>query len=131
LAAGTYDRFEGVIAWQKARELTKAIYAVTASNSMGRDPDLCRQLRRAAVSTMSCIAEGHERGGRGEYSQLLSVAKGSCGEIRSQRYVAYDVGALDGETFQNLSAQAEEVSRVIAGLRRSVEQQRRPPGSSE
>ena len=115
------------MAWQKARQLTRAIYAATDAGPMRRDPDLCRQLRRAAVSTMSNIAEGYERGGRGEYSQMLSIAKGSCGEIRSQLYVARDTGNLDEAAFKALFAQAEEVSRILGGLRKSVEKQRSAP----
>jgi four helix bundle protein len=73
---------------------------------------------------MSNIAEGFERRGRREFHQFLSTAKGSCAEVRSQLYVAFDVGHLDEANFLQLLAQAEEVGRVVGGLRASVEKLR-------
>ena len=73
---------------------------------------------------MSNIAEGFERGGRGEFHQFLSTAKGSCAEVRSQLYVAVDVGYLKQSEFESLLAQAEEVGRVVGGLRAAVGRQR-------
>ena len=83
--------FEELLAWQKARRITKEIYLVTSVGKFAGDYGLKDQIRRAAVSIMSNIAEGYERGGRSEFHQFLIVAKGSCGEVRSQLYVAYDV----------------------------------------
>ncbi|MCA1795701.1 MAG: four helix bundle protein [Desulfotignum sp.] len=83
--------FEGLVAWQKARELTRNIYQVTGEGDFARDFGLKDQIRRAAVSIMSNIAEGYDRGGRAEFHQFLVIAKGSCAEVRSQLYVAYDV----------------------------------------
>ena len=68
------ERFEDLIAWQKARELTKRIYAVTRQADFAKDFGLKDQIQRAAVSIMSNIAEGFERGGRAEFHQFLSVA---------------------------------------------------------
>ncbi|NDY41986.1 four helix bundle protein [Dissulfurirhabdus thermomarina] len=118
------DRFEDLIAWQKARELTKEIYQVTRQGAFARDFGLSGQIQRAAVSVMSNIAEGFERNRRAEFHQFLSTAKASCAEVRSQLYVAYDVGYIDKATFERLLHQAEEVARIIGGLRVSVEKQR-------
>jgi four helix bundle protein len=118
------DRFEDLIAWQKARELTRAIYQVTQQGAFARDFGLARQIQRAAVSIMSNIAEGFERRGRREFHQFLSTAKGSCAEVRSQLYVAFDIGYLEASDFQRLLAQAEEVGRVVGGLRASIEKLR-------
>ena len=116
--------FEDLIAWQKARDLTRAIYQVTQQGAFAKDFGLARQIQRAAVSIMSNIAEGFERSGRREFHQFLSTAKGSCGEVRSQLYVAFDIGYLVKDDFQRLLAQAEEVGRVVGGLRASVEKLR-------
>ena len=117
-------RFEELIAWQKARELTREVYRVTREGAFARDFGLAGQMQRAAVSVMSNIAEGFERGGRGEFHQFLSAAKASCAEVRSQLYVALDVGYLDQPTFAHLLAGAEEVGRILGGLRASVARQR-------
>ena len=118
------DKFEDLIAWQKARELTRAIYQATASGSFAKDFGLRDQVRRAAVSVMSNLPEGFERGGRSEFHQFLSVAKSSCAELRSQLYVALDATHLNPSTFRRLILQAEEVARIIGGLRKAVHKQR-------
>jgi four helix bundle protein len=73
---------------------------------------------------MSNIAEGYERGGRSQFYQFLIVAKGSCGEVRSQLYVAYDVDYIDQQSFERLKNDSEELSRIIEGLRKSVQGQK-------
>jgi four helix bundle protein len=118
------ERFEDLIAWQKARTLTKQVYLVTRQGEFARDFGLSGQMQRASVSVMSNIAEGFERTGPGEFQRFLSVAKGSSAELRSQLYVALDVGYVDEEMFGGLYQQANEVSRVIGGLRTSVERSR-------
>jgi four helix bundle protein len=123
------ERFEDLIAWQKARDLARAIYQITQEGAFARDFGLARQIQRAAVSIMSNIAEGVERSGRREFHQFLSTAKGSCAEVRSQLYVAFDIGYLMKSEFQRLLAQAEEVGRVVGGLRASVEKLRDERGS--
>ena len=75
-------------------------------------------------SIMSNIAEGFERGGRGEFHQFLSTAKASCAEVRSQLYVALDAGYLNQDTFDQLIQKAEEVARIVGGLRVSVQKQK-------
>ena len=118
-------KFEDLIAWQKARELTKEIYTITRQGDFAKDYGLAGQMQRAAVSIMSNVAEGFERGGRGEFHQFLSIAKASCAELRSQLYVALDIGYLGQNRFTKLLEQAEEVGRIVGGLRVSVERQRR------
>jgi len=120
----TIERFEDFIAWQKARKLTAAIYKVTNEGDFVRDFGLKDQIRRAAVSSMSNIAEGFERGRSAEFHQFLSVAKASCAEVRAQLYVALDAGYLSTSVFDGLMAQATEVGLIIGGLRLSVERRR-------
>jgi len=112
------------VAWQKARLLTRLIYQVTQKEPFSRDFGLSGQIQRAAVSMMSNVAEGFERGGRGEFHQFLSTAKALCAELRSQLYVAFDVGYLDQKEFGNLMARAGEVAKIIGGVRASVAKQR-------
>ncbi len=117
---GKVERFEDLIAWQKARALTKAIYEVTTQGAFAKDFGLVNQMQRAAVSIMSNVAEGFERRSAAEFYQFLSVSKSSCAELRSQLYVALDIGYLSQRKFEELMSQAEEVSRIIGGLRVSI-----------
>lgn len=112
----TFQKFEDIEAWQRARELTREIYTVSNANPFSKDFGLRDQIRKASVSIMSNIAEGFERGGTNEFVQFLSIAKGSCGEARSQLYVALDQGYVSKKTFSALFAMATEISRMIAGL---------------
>jgi len=118
------ERFEDLIAWQKARILTKEIYLMALEGRFARDFDFSRQIRRAALSVPSNIAEGFERGNRNEFHQFLSIAKSSCAEVRSDLYVALDIGYLDESTATSMVASAEEVGRIIGGLRSAVARQR-------
>lgn len=121
------ERFEDLIAWQKARLLTKEIYRVTRQGAFAKDYGLTGQIQRAAVSIMPNIAEGFERNRRGEFFQFLTIAKSSCAELRSQLYVAFDCGYINKDEFTKLMAQAEEVARIVGGLRTSVGQLRDKP----
>jgi len=112
------ERFEDVDAWRKARELTNLIYQITTTGEFARDFGLRDQIRRAAVSILSNIAEGFERDGDKEFLQFLSLAKGSCGEVRAQLYAACDQEYINDAQFQKLIEKAIEVSRLIAGLMR-------------
>ncbi len=114
-------RFEDLVAWQKARELTREIYKIMGEGDFARDFGLRDQLRRAAVSVRSNIAEGFERNRNGEFHQFLSVAKGSCAEVRSQLDIAFDVGYLRPDQFEKVLTQAEEVGRITGGLRAAVD----------
>src|SRR5205814_405532 len=124
LEMGQIQRFEDLTAWSKARALTLVIYGLTRQDGLSRDFGLSRQIQRAAVSIMSNIAEGFERRSTAEFHHFLSIAKSSCAELRSQLYVALDVGYLSQRDFERALTQAEEVARVISGLRTSVERKR-------
>src|SRR5437660_9099004 len=112
----SFQSFEEIEAWQKARELTSRVYEVSDEGPFARDFGLRDQMRRACVSILSNIAEGFERSGTGEFVQFLSAAKGSAGEVRAQLYVALDRSYIDEQTFRELSAFATEISRMISGL---------------
>lgn len=119
------ERFEDLVAWQKARELTKKIYRITSEELFSKDYGLRDQIRRASVSIMSNIAEGFGRGSMNEFHQFLVVSKASCAEVQSQLYVALDVGYIDKTMFKRLSDDANEVARIISALRTSVDKQRK------
>ena len=113
---GTISRFEELDAWGKARELAGTVYRISALGNWAKDYGLRDQIRRAAVSAMSNIAEGFERRGATEFGRFLTMARASSGEVRSQLYLALDLGYLDQDTFAKAFALAEETSKVIAGL---------------
>jgi len=113
---GNIERFEDIVAWQKARVLTKEIYACTKVGGFAKDYGLKDQIQRASVSSMGNIAEGFERGGDKEFVQFLSTSKGSCGEVKSHLYVALDQGYIGPVNFDQLYAKADEVGRLIFGF---------------
>lgn len=110
------ETFEDIVAWQKARELTKSVYALSNNGGFARDFGLRDQIRRASVSIMSNIAEGFERGSNKEFIQFLYIAKGSAGEVRAQLYVALDQQFIDQQTFGRLKALSTEISGMLAGF---------------
>ena len=113
---GKIERFEDLIAWQKARELTRAIYEATRQGAFAKDYGLSGQIQRATVSIMSNIAEGFERGGNRELTQFLFIAKGSAAEVQAQLYVALDAAYLKQERFQQLYDLAGDTSRLLGGF---------------
>ena len=117
------SRFEELIAWQKARLLAAAIYRLTSQGAFSRDFGLRDQIQRAAVSVMSNIAEGFERGSSAEFHQFLVIAKASCAEVRSQLYVSLDINYVDQKQFDETMMLSEEVARLVGGLRASVKRQ--------
>ena len=107
---------EDLESWKKARSLTNKVYEATAQSGFSRDFGLKDQIRRASISILSNIAEGFERGGDKEFLQFLAVAKGSCGEVRSQLYIAVDQGYLTRDLLESLVDRAGEIGRMISGL---------------
>ena len=112
----TFKHFEDIEAWQKARELTRDVYGCSKNGKFARDFGLRDQIRRAAVSVMSNIAEGFERSGTAEFVQFLAVSKGSAGEVESQLYVAFDQQYISEEEFLSLKQTSASAKRLIAGL---------------
>lgn len=111
------ERFEDIESWKKARVLSNLIFRMTGGPKFNLDLDLRRQLRRAAVSVMSNIAEGYERdSGDRDFRHFLSIAKGSAGEIRSQLYTALDNAFITQPEFDEACALVVEVSRLLKGF---------------
>lgn len=105
--------FEDLIVWQKAIEFVKQVYVITDSGDLKRDFGLRDQMRRAAVSIPTNIAEGFERASRKEYLPFLNIAKGSAGETRSLFRVALEVGYLSQETHDRLREGVLTLSRYL------------------
>jgi four helix bundle protein len=122
--SGRIERFEDLIAWQKAMEIAVDVYAATRRSPFSRDFALSDQIHRSVISIASNIAEGFERGTKAEFHHFLSIAKASCAEMRTQLHLARRLGYLDAETAGTLLSRAEEVGRVIGGLRMKVAAQR-------
>ena len=108
--------FEDTEVWRASRELVRIVYGATKRRGFSRDITLVGQVRRAAVSVMSNIAEGFERGTNSEFMQFLYIAKGSCGEVRSQLYAALDQGYLSDEEFRTRFDQCRIVSSQLGKL---------------
>ena len=117
----TVKQFEDLHVWQDARQLVAVIYSASKARAFNQDFGLRDQIRRAAVSTMSNIAEGFERGTRKEFVQFLNIAKGSNGEVRSQLCVAFDQKYIAEAEFNSLSESSVALSKKLATFIRYLE----------
>ena len=120
----TVKTFEDFEIWQMARALNKTIYKVTRRKIFNEDVDLRRQIRKASVSCMSNIAEGHERNNNNYFIQFLGIAKGSIGEVRSQLYSALDGELIEETEFLPLKEEATTIGKKIGKLIDYLEQHR-------
>ena len=110
------ERFEEIISWKEARELNKTIGKLIDEGRFKNSYRLINQIEGSAGSIMDNIAEGFERSGNKEFIQFLYIAKGSCGELRSQLYRALDRNYITQEEFDNLSAHSAKISNLIYKL---------------
>ena len=111
------EKFEDIIAWQKARELTNEIYSSLKSC---RDFSYRDQIQRASVSIMNNIAEGFDRKGDKEFRRYLSIAKGSCAEVRSLLYLGQDLGYFLEENAEDLRALSIRIISLLMGFIKSL-----------
>jgi four helix bundle protein len=112
----TVKDFEELEIWKEGRRIAGEIYRLTKNSKFRRDFSLSGQIQKAVVSIMSNIAEGFERGGNQEFIQFLYVAKGSCGEVRSQVYVALDQNYLEQEKADELINSLKRLSTMISNF---------------
>lgn len=110
-------KFEDIIAWQKAGELSLAIYKQFRES---KDFGLKNQIERASVSIMNNVAEGFERRSNKEFIHFLYIAKGSCGEVRSMLYLAKRLDYIDNKQFDYFYELSVEISKLLAGLIKSL-----------
>lgn len=116
------QRFEEIQGWQTGHELCKLVYQATNKGAFSRDYGLRDQIRRAAVSIVSNIAEGFESQNNRTFVRYLYIAKASAGEVRAQAYVALDQGYISQAEFDTLYASASETGRLIFGFIAYLEQ---------
>jgi len=115
------EQFEDLQVWQMAHDLSVAIYSLTKDGDFSKDLGLRDQIQRASVSVMSNIAEGFERYSRQEFKQFLSIARGSCAEVRSQIQLAKSLGYIADADSQKIYDKCINLSRTIGGLRSSLD----------
>jgi len=115
--------FEELRIWQQARILVKSVYSNFKADTIGhKDFGFRSQFQRAAVSVMNNIAEGFERGSKADFARFLDIAKGSCGEVRSMLYIAFDLDYIDEVNFQKLTKDTVLLSKGIAALTKTLRQ---------
>ena len=114
--------FEDLVIYQIAREMAKRIYTITSNNLFERDYRFVQQIRASAGSVADNIAEGFERQGNKEMKNFLYIAKGSCGELRSQINRAYDVGFIDKELHKALYNDCKKLSAAIHSFILSIKE---------
>ena len=117
---GAVLSYRDLVVWQKALDLAEAVYVATQSFPRQEVYGLTSQMRRAAVSVASNIAEGHARQTRGEYIQSVGMARGSLAELQTQTILAARLQILSGEIEHNLNAQLADVGRLLNALRKSL-----------
>ncbi|MEB3359000.1 MAG: four helix bundle protein [Synechococcales bacterium] len=110
---GTIQSFEELEAWKTAREVTKLVYRLSSEGTFSRDFGLKDQMRRAAVSIMSNIAEGFESRTQKLFINFLGIAKASAAELRSQAYIALDAGHISQAEFDKLFDLVDKCSRQL------------------
>jgi four helix bundle protein len=111
-----FNKFEEIQAWQKAHEATLLIYKITSKDTFSKDFGLKDQIRRASVSVMANIAEGHGRRTSSEFANFLNIARGSAAEVQSHLYVAVGLQYITKEEFEKIYQMLGEVSRMTLAL---------------
>ena len=110
------EGFRELRVWQAAKELAVLIYRSSESGPLARDFGLRDQLRRAAVSIPSNIAEGDERDTNRDSVRFLYIAKGSLAELRTQLEIARDIGVLSPTLHLDLESKCAEIGRMLGAL---------------
>ena len=114
------ESFEDLAIFLKARELSKQVYQITRQEEFKYDSRFVQQIRASAGSVMDNIAEGYERQGNKEFKNFLYIAKGSCGELRSQVMRAHDVNFITDETYNQMYADCKKLSIAIANFIKTI-----------
>lgn len=110
------EKFEDLIAWQKSKSFAIKIYSVTDEGKFAKDFGLRDQIRRAAISIVSNIAEGFERKGNKEFMQFLFISLGSIAEVKTQLIISHELNYLPKEKFEELNDSIVEIQKIVKGL---------------
>lgn len=113
---GKFSKFEEIQAWQKAHDVTLQIYRLTIEGNFSKDFGLRDQIRRASVSIMANIAEGHGRRTNAEFANFLNIARGLTAEVQSHLYVALGLNYIDKENFDKIYQTLTEISHMTLSL---------------
>lgn len=119
--------FQNLIVWKRSHQIVLQVYALTRAFPHDERFGLAAQLRRAAVSIASNIAEGRSRAARGSYRALVDVALGSAGEVYYQLLLAQDLGYITPDKRAALAAELLEVRKMLGALRRTLESPQSDP----
>jgi four helix bundle protein len=117
--------FEELECWQEARELVKLVFAASDTGKLSRDFGTANQMKRAAISVMNNIAEGHARKGGKEFMRFLEIAQSSALEVKSMTYILDDLDYLPRAVIEAIREKAEKVKKMIRGLVRFLEERER------
>ena len=126
----TFGGFEEIEAWKKAREVTLEIYRMTGDGHFARDFSLRDQIRRASVSIMANIAEGHGRRSNLEFANFLNIARGSAHEVQSHLHIALGLGYVDDIAFQKIYSSLSEISKMTLALSKYLRRAETPTSST-
>jgi four helix bundle protein len=111
-----FKKFEDILAWQKARKVTKLIYEITSKDKFAKDFSFRDQIRRSSISIMANIAEGQGRNSDKEFANFLNIAHGSVAETQSHLYIAIDLNYLNQTSFDEIYSLLDEVAKMTMSL---------------
>lgn len=124
-------RVEDIEVWQEARKLAADVYRLTSAGAWARDFGLRDQIRRASVSVACNIAEGYSRGSNVEFKRFLAIARGSATEVKTQLYIALDIGYIDQGSFDNLSSRMDRLGRMITTFMQYLKTAQKPTTNNQ
>lgn len=110
------EGFENLNVWQRSRELVNQVYLMTKDSKFYKDRILMDQIRKSAISVLSNISEGYERGSNTDFVRFLYISKASCGELRAQLFIAKDQGYINEKEFEQTIDTSRRVSGMLGNL---------------
>ena len=112
----TYESFEELEVWKLAMDLCTEVYSITNQDAFSKDFGLKDQIRRSSVSVPSNIAEGHERDSKNQFIYFLTIAKGSCGELKTQLMIARNLKYIDETIYLELANKSIKIGKQLGGF---------------